>query len=119
MAWTAERATEIWFFANAANRASLLLHHGLGFREVTRDFTYPGVTFTGGTGVLCRAWLTANPPTPEPGSWLRVVASDDAVQGGDVASVGGPAGRGEAQPDPLASVAHRAALVDVAGFGEY
>jgi ribosomal protein S18 acetylase RimI-like enzyme len=57
MAWTAARATEIWFFANAANRASLLLHHGLGFREVTRDFTYPGVTFTGGAGVLCRARL--------------------------------------------------------------
>jgi ribosomal protein S18 acetylase RimI-like enzyme len=56
MAWTATRATEIWFFANAANRASLLLHQGLGFREVTRDFTYPGVTFTGGVGVLCRAY---------------------------------------------------------------
>jgi ribosomal protein S18 acetylase RimI-like enzyme len=60
MAWTAARAAEIWFFANAANRASLLLHHGLGFREVTRDFTYPGVTFTGGVGVLCRARLTAD-----------------------------------------------------------
>lgn len=57
MAWTATRATEIWFFAHANNRASLLLHHRLGFREVTRDFTYPGVTFTGGVGVLCRAWL--------------------------------------------------------------
>jgi ribosomal protein S18 acetylase RimI-like enzyme len=57
MAWTATRATEIWFFANAANRASLLLHQRLGFREVTRDFTYPGVTFTGGVGVLCRAPL--------------------------------------------------------------
>jgi ribosomal protein S18 acetylase RimI-like enzyme len=65
MAWTAARATEIWFFANAANRASLLLHQGLGFREVTRDFTYPGVTFTGGAGVLCRARLTADSPIPE------------------------------------------------------
>jgi ribosomal protein S18 acetylase RimI-like enzyme len=65
MAWTAARATEIWFFANAANRASLLLHQRLGFREVTRDFTYPGVTFTGGVGVLCRAWLTDDPLTPE------------------------------------------------------
>jgi ribosomal protein S18 acetylase RimI-like enzyme len=58
MAWVALRGTETWFFANAANRASLLLHQGLGFREVTRDFTYPGVTFTGGVGVLCRASLT-------------------------------------------------------------
>jgi ribosomal protein S18 acetylase RimI-like enzyme len=61
MAWTATRATEIWFFANAANRASLLLHQRLGFREVTRDFTYPGVTFTGGVGVLCRASLNLGP----------------------------------------------------------
>jgi len=45
---------EIWYFTNAA---SLLLHYRLGFREVTRDFTYPGVTFTGGVGVLCRACL--------------------------------------------------------------
>jgi ribosomal protein S18 acetylase RimI-like enzyme len=64
MAWTASRATEIWFFANATNRASLLLHQGLGFREVTRDFVYPGVTFTGGVGVLCRAALTADSLTP-------------------------------------------------------
>lgn len=59
MAWAAARATEIWFFANAANHASLRLHQALGFREVTRDFTYPGVTFTGGIGVLCRASLPA------------------------------------------------------------
>jgi ribosomal protein S18 acetylase RimI-like enzyme len=62
MAWVATRATEVWFFANAANVASLRLHHQLGFREVTRDFTYPGVTFTGGVGVLCRAELTASAP---------------------------------------------------------
>jgi ribosomal protein S18 acetylase RimI-like enzyme len=62
MAWVATRATEVWFFANAANAASLRLHQRLGFREVTRDFTYPGVTFTGGVGVLCRALLTASAP---------------------------------------------------------
>jgi ribosomal protein S18 acetylase RimI-like enzyme len=62
MAWAATRAPEIWFFANAANIASLRLHQQLGFREVTRDFTYPGVTFTGGAGVLCRAPLTASEP---------------------------------------------------------
>src|SRR5581483_9952977 len=49
---------------------------------------------------------------------LRVGAADDAVQGGDVASVGGPAGRGEAEPDPLPGVADGAALGEVAGVGE-
>jgi ribosomal protein S18 acetylase RimI-like enzyme len=58
MTWTAALAPEIWYFTNAANQASLRLHQRLGFHEVTRDFTYPGVTFTGGTGVLCRARLS-------------------------------------------------------------
>lgn len=58
MAWTAARAPEIWYFTNATNQASLRLHERLGFHEVTRDFTFPGVTFTGGVGVLCRAALT-------------------------------------------------------------
>jgi ribosomal protein S18 acetylase RimI-like enzyme len=55
MAWAFERAGEVWFFANARNRASLDLHARLGFVEVTRDFAFPGVTFDGGVGVLCRA----------------------------------------------------------------
>jgi ribosomal protein S18 acetylase RimI-like enzyme len=59
MAWTSAFAPEVWYFTNAANQASLRLHHRLGFREVTRDFTFPGVTFTGGTGVLCRASIGA------------------------------------------------------------
>ena len=50
---------------------------------------------------------------------LRVSAADDAVQGGDVAAVGGPAGRGEAEPDPLPGIAHGAALCDVTGVGEH
>jgi hypothetical protein len=55
MAWAFERAGEVWFFANACNRASLDLHARLGFVEVTRDFVFPGVCFDGGVGVLCRA----------------------------------------------------------------
>jgi ribosomal protein S18 acetylase RimI-like enzyme len=31
IAWTSTRATEIWFFANAANHASLLLHQRAWF----------------------------------------------------------------------------------------
>lgn len=57
MTWAAERATEIWYFTNARNRGSLELHAKLGFVEVTRSFEYPGVSFDGGVGVLCRATL--------------------------------------------------------------
>jgi hypothetical protein len=38
-----------------ATRADLL--KALGFREVTRDFTVPGVWMPGGAGILCRARL--------------------------------------------------------------
>lgn len=34
------------------------LHASLGFVKVTRDFTFPGVEFRGGVGVLCRVDLT-------------------------------------------------------------
>jgi ribosomal protein S18 acetylase RimI-like enzyme len=57
MGWAAERARELWFFTNAGNAGSLRLHERLGFEEVTRDFEFPGVTFDGGVGVLCRAVL--------------------------------------------------------------
>jgi len=57
LAWIGERATEAWYFTNARNEASLDLHAGLGFEEVTRTFTIPGTTFDGGVGVLCRATL--------------------------------------------------------------
>ena len=56
--WVAARADEAWYFANEENRISLALHASLGFVEVTRDFSFPGVTFAGGTGVLARADLT-------------------------------------------------------------
>jgi ribosomal protein S18 acetylase RimI-like enzyme len=51
------------YFANALNRASIDLHARLGFVEVTRDFWFPGTTFTGGVGILFRAALA-----PEPGT---------------------------------------------------
>lgn len=62
LAWVLERAGEAWYFANAANRASLDLHARLGFVEVTRDFTIPGVEFEGGVGVLGRHRATRAPP---------------------------------------------------------
>lgn len=44
----------------ARNVASLRLHAKLSFVEVTRDFSYPGVEFSGGVGVLCRADVTGS-----------------------------------------------------------
>ncbi|MGZ4394298.1 MAG: N-acetyltransferase family protein [Gaiellaceae bacterium] len=57
LAWIRDRADEAWYFVNARNEASLELHRQLGFVEVTRTFSFPGVTFEGGEGVLCRATL--------------------------------------------------------------
>lgn len=56
MAWVFERADSIYYVVNATNKASIDLHSKQGFLEVTRDFEFPGVTFVGGQGVLCRAW---------------------------------------------------------------
>lgn len=44
--------TKVYYFANARNRATIDLHAQFGFRERTRDFCYPGVTFQGGCGIL-------------------------------------------------------------------
>jgi len=57
LAWVRRHDDEAWYFANARNLASIELHRRLGFREVTRDFSFPGVTFAGGVGVLFRAAL--------------------------------------------------------------
>jgi ribosomal protein S18 acetylase RimI-like enzyme len=59
LAWVSERATEAWYFANARNKASIALHARMGFREVTRDFSFPGVRFEGGEGILFRVDLAA------------------------------------------------------------
>ncbi len=55
--WIAERAGSAYYFANARNKVSFELHEKLGFEEVTRDFTYPGVEFEGGEGVLFKVEL--------------------------------------------------------------
>lgn len=60
LAWVATRAEEAWYFANADNRVSLGLHASFGFVEVTRRFSFPGVTFRGGTGVLSRVDLASS-----------------------------------------------------------
>lgn len=55
--WIAERADEAFYFVNAQNRVSIALHTDFHFEEITRDFTMPGVTFTGGVGILHRVLL--------------------------------------------------------------
>ncbi|MET7299101.1 N-acetyltransferase [Embleya sp. NPDC005575] len=57
LAWIAERADFAWYFTNARNTASLRLHESLGFHEESHDFAVPGVTFTGGRGVLAHLAL--------------------------------------------------------------
>jgi ribosomal protein S18 acetylase RimI-like enzyme len=61
LGWVQQRAHEVWYFANARNRASIDLHEKYGFVEVTRDFTVAGLTFDGGrgSGILFRAALSA------------------------------------------------------------
>lgn len=50
--WVAERSDHAWFFANARNTASIELHRRFGFEEVTRRFSFPGLVFAGGEGIL-------------------------------------------------------------------
>ena len=56
--WITARASCAYYFANAQNQVSIALHNKFGFKELTRDFTHPGVTFTGGVGILFGADLT-------------------------------------------------------------
>jgi ribosomal protein S18 acetylase RimI-like enzyme len=55
--WIRERAADAWYFANARNAVSIELHRRLGFEEVTRRFSFPGLTFEGGEGILFRLRL--------------------------------------------------------------
>jgi ribosomal protein S18 acetylase RimI-like enzyme len=50
--WLARRTSKVYYVASAQNRVTIELHRQLGFVEVTRDFSFPKVTFTGGVGIL-------------------------------------------------------------------
>ena len=52
--WISDRAPDAWFFANARNTRSITLHERFGFVEVSRRFSFPGLTFAGGEGILFR-----------------------------------------------------------------
>lgn len=55
--WVSERADSVFYFASALNTVSIDLHRALGFEEVRRRIWHPGVSFTGGVGVLFRCDL--------------------------------------------------------------
>lgn len=50
--WLARRTSKTYYFASAQNRVTIELHRQFGFIEVTRDFSFFNVTFTGGVGIL-------------------------------------------------------------------
>lgn len=50
--WVAARDRRAYYYTNARNQASVDLHAGFGFRELVRDLRVPGLTFSGGVGLL-------------------------------------------------------------------
>jgi ribosomal protein S18 acetylase RimI-like enzyme len=55
----AKYAATAYYFSNAKNLVSITLHKKFGFVEIGRNFTFPGVTFTGGRGILFRIDLSS------------------------------------------------------------
>lgn len=52
LTWIRQRSGTAYYFANARNQVSIDLHRTAGFVELTRDFSFPGAEFEGGTGIL-------------------------------------------------------------------
>ena len=57
--WLKERTDVCYYVVSLQNRASIDLHSKLGFEEIKYDIAHPGVSFTGGVGVLYRLRLNA------------------------------------------------------------
>lgn len=53
LAWLGERTDRAWYFVSSANRASIDLHTGFGFRLVASDVEVPGVAFTASGQLFC------------------------------------------------------------------
>lgn len=71
--WVWERADAVHYVVSGSNRASQDMHASLGFREVTRDFSVPGVVFSHGGGVLCRAEAPTRRLVTFPRRWAATV----------------------------------------------
>ncbi len=57
--WLKGKTHEVFYFANARNRASIALHERFGFERMQGHFELPGVSFEGGEGQLFRAPVPA------------------------------------------------------------
>ena len=57
--WLAQRTSKAYYFASVQNRVTIELHRHFGFVEVTQDFSFPNVIFTGGAGSLFEVDLTS------------------------------------------------------------
>ena len=53
LGWLGERTDRAWYFVSSANRASIDLHTGFGFRLVASDVDVPGVAFTASGQLFC------------------------------------------------------------------
>lgn len=58
-----QRADRAYYVASSKNLASIDLHARFGFREVTRDFVFPRVTFTGAGVLFCAEWAREDEPS--------------------------------------------------------
>ena len=58
LGWIAERGRLAYYFANAGNRVSIVLHQRFGFTEMGRGAEFAGVSFVGGEGILFQADLS-------------------------------------------------------------
>ncbi len=56
--WICRRSSIAYYFANARNQVSIVLHQRFGFTEVARGPKLAGASFTGGEGILFRVDLT-------------------------------------------------------------
>ncbi len=63
--WLRQRTDLVRYIATAVNPATIALHEGFGFVEVARNVAAPGVTFTGGVGLLFELELS-RPASPSP-----------------------------------------------------
>jgi len=59
--WIARRADEAFYFTQAGNRASILLHRNLGFREIARDLEFPGAPASPDARLFFRLDLRSTP----------------------------------------------------------
>ena len=57
MSWIARRAPCAWYVVNAQNLASIDLHRAWNFEEVARSEMFHSARFSGGMGVLLRAFF--------------------------------------------------------------